>query len=474
MADIPYNKLELLIRRSASGDFRHFVFRGEDPAALPADLSALNYLTPVAIVNEVSVQNRAKLIDEVLVDDLLAADADGRRPFPLGFLPYVPSGAVFRVSISQASGTVDYEMSFGLDGVITSVSVSDGAGTVQGDPSNFLVLGQCLYVSKIILPDVYSLTAEYDSMFCVFLDDSLPMAGVSYNGPAAVGLRKPGLDVEVLFSQVSNATRLPSLRVAASGAQDGIVYYYRIVSMASDGRLAGVPSDLAVLRLDQPAENLSYGFDVLTEGGWVDGLVQWTAPTVDLLFDSADKPKLIDMAVPSPDISSVDIDKSSLVSSNRVILSFASPWALRAYARHYRTPLPLRFYVRDTFGNRSEFTDPYVGADCRIPVEKMVVLRKDVTQEAAPAAPIVYDDALVVKVWKRHGGVYHDPLSDPASVDDPDALSSVSLMSDSGVVESIRLHDVVGMMKLYNYTLYAVDAYGNRSEPAVVLVDTFV
>ncbi len=490
-------RIKLGIKTSENMNYTYNVYRSTSQQDLPDSLEVLSQLNPLMVVQESLLQKEATNVQEDITPDKSKAPRALKTPYKLSYDPLCSSIHNFVLSIKDIDTQVlaQYNIKFNNSGVIQSVTetITDGSTVttnlhINGD---FEILGSNIFIAETLLNGHKAVSASYYiKVINVYDDNEKLYDGIDYNGPVATGLSKPSVVRDIQEYQVAMNTKLPTFKIVCSGSDQGVVYYYRIVAEDTIGNVSE-PSPLFSMLLKQNPANIIYklegSFDV---GVKPDDEVVWKTLLQDAHhnieyifgqpgtaeFDSVGP--IVPETVPAFNAAQVNLDTSHVVSDNTLQIAIPNVWMENTPVYNSRKTLALRAIATDMFGNISDISDIVPSVDVDVPIERMVIVKKDVSMLVEnQAAPVALDDAnaTIIKDWVKVDGRYYDASVHTGFPTNLQLTNSpICLMTTESTFNTlITVDDSVAAGQILNYTIHIFDAYGKVATVSKV-VDTTV
>ena len=491
-------RIKLGIKTSEAMNYKYNIFRSTIQEALPDNLETLNSLNPVMVVEESLLQKEATNVQEDLVPDRSKATRGIKTPYKLSYEPLTSSIHNFTVGIKNMDTQVVQQFNLEFNNAETlskiTVTTTDGTSTLVEDCPlfNFEILSCNLYIAEQLLTgsDVRVSCGYYIKVVNVFDDNEKIINGIDYLGPVATGLSKPVILSDSEEYPIAINTKIPVLKIKCQGSDNGVIYFYRIVSEDTVGNISE-PSPLFSMMLRQSSENLKYKlegtFDI---GVKPDNEVEWTTiiskaihgyqyalgqPGTELF---SEKGAIVLPEVPKFLNTIVSVDSSHVVSDNILQITLPNVWKENDPIYNLRQTMSLRTITTDTYGNVSEISSIMNSIGVEVSIEQMILLKKEVSSEENPEAPISLEDinGIKIKEWVKVDGRYYNAALHtgfPTNLQLTNAPTCL-MTTDSAFDTLIISDDTVSVNQKYNYTFYIYDAYGNYSTVTKVIDTTII
>lgn len=500
-------RIKLSIKTSNDKHYKYLVYRSENQADLPADIDELRLLSPVLVVDEAAVMSHATFIQETLTPDKNKIPMTGKIPYTLTYAPAVTAIHTVKFIIQYTEpmaelgyATFDLEVLFDANGVMQEIRrhvIEDDSPlpvvTVYTGEDMLTILRKVdntFFISTDILGDVERVNAEYHiEVVTVYDNDQAIIDGITYHGPVAGGLHTPILTATPESDIVSNSTELPLYTISAGGTADGVIYYYRILAVDSTNNVSD-PSSLLATYLSQETSGYQYELQETELLNNVDIEASNWQPIVRLNDGQnilLGKPgtteyqsfgPIVPEEIPVFAADNVQIVLDDVVAYNKITFKIPNVWANNNPFYNKRNTKAYRVIAIDSHGLTSPHSNIIGHSSVSIPIEKMVILRKNVTDEIdenrqAPLSPLS-DGVTAIQEWIRRGGIYYDALAHGTlPVNIYTTTAPIALITEQSLFDDVLAIDPsVIPGQVYNYTIYLYDAYTNRSEPITLVVST--
>jgi len=487
-------RIRLGIKTSEHTNYQHHVFRSTRQTDLPDNLEVLAQLLPVVDVREALRNKDAAPVHENLFLDKTKAPREYRTPFKLTYDPLVSAAQEFVLHIlDTGTGAIQHlTLTFNNSGVIQAISsniVNNGTETPGVMETTFVeVINTNVYIAESLLLGSKSVSADYFiKVVTAFDDNELTYDGIDYHGPVATGLSAPNVIRSIVPIQVGVDANIPTMSVRCNGGDQGVVYFYRIVSEDTSGNISE-PSPLFSTLLRQDAANLTYKLEGSFDYGTIPNEeVVWETLINNALHDLSYNlgiPGDEDLGTPivRPEVPSflatdISVDQSRVVLDNRIELSIPNVWKENRADYNMRKTRALRAVARDMFGNISEISPVAATQSVLVPIERISCVKKDVSLMAeGRGEPVSIAEGALVKDWVRIDGRFYDgsTMYEPEWTTIMESVAAGKILTQTAsTLDRIGLMDFVAENQIWNYTFHIFDVYGNKTVVPLV-VDTTV
>ena len=327
---------------------------------------------------------------------------------------------------------------------------------------------------------------SFDGETIVVTDGSIAQAGVTYFGPEPNSIPvteyNPILELKEMKTIHSYC---PVLTLEPFDIKQHLVYYYSIMGVAGSQITHISKVNSVVLESDykqngireiQTCDNYTGSdedfFSVLALADW----------STNIVIGNMDDP-IAYSTFKHPFVSTVPIFSSDDISfNNKAIntlktqtLMLPNIWQIGNLIYNKRKLKSFR--VRNIYdGKYSAYSEPTFQSELEIPVDRMLIFRKEITTlaEGSVTIPTTELDALLLSIIRKDGSFYsasfrfyavNESMIDTTSQD-------VAIVSDSSAFDKFLIKSHALPNHSYLYTIYLQDQYGYYSQPLNIISRT--
>lgn len=485
-------RIKLNIKTSDRGDYTYHIFRDIDETKLPADAAELSQLTPIFELQEDIMEHTALLTADVIKVNKNKIPRDGRIPYELGYKPVIDSIHEINLECITPNGTEEILIEFDTAKEISRIIKRDFNGNPSVVPlENIEVINDNIYINYALIDTATEIQGQYYiSVVEVYDDDEVIVEGLEKFQGEAHGLPKPLPNFIEMQQSVAANTELTYFNISPSAGDEGLNYYYRMIAEDPLGNISE-PSNLLATLLSQAANEISYRLEVNEPGstnednGWQlfadnlkhDEFVSFGKKGTDNYINYG---KVFKDAKQKMLASEFEEDKSLINADSIYKLLVPNIWYDDDYQNKYLngSPLAFRLKVIDNLGEHSEPTDVFQIENTHVPLEKIVVYKKNVSGISIKDEPITDEDvangdATILHTFIKKGGIYHDIVTH-----DSEPLNQEFVDGNITIIDSLCDYLKIGAKdascfpgQTYNYTVRIFDAFEEGSEGTVTVVD---
>lgn len=352
-------------------------------------------------------------------------------------------------------------------------------------------IGKVKNLLPVIVLDeaTYPISAMEDDHYVIY-DSPENVNGVIYNGPQPTAIPVNEYEINYNAKMLNEYTSYNVVKVNPLQLEyAGTLYYYSIIGVDTENSLVTHISRVKAEILSSDYVNMGtreiqycneYSgtptdvWEPLTVVDWSTNIVfgdvsdissytRFGSPFVDeiKIFNAND----------------VIIDTRCVINFNHVTLSIPNIWRMNNQKYNYRKlkSFRIRNIYDEHYGDWSEPTYPSV---LPVSIEKLIVLRKDVTRLTSEARqqPISLEnlnDTLVYTIIRRNGKFYtSEDISlnyNRYTLNEDEGNKAV--YSEGSIQPEIVFNFHANGNTVYNYTFYLEDVYGKYSAPTSVIVE---
>ena len=243
---------------------------------------------------------------------------------------------------------------------------------------------------------------------------------------------------------------------------EGSIYYYGTVAMQYGSPVSQMEISSAVLKQDEEQIN---------------SLIHMEDETPLKTFQkevSLKKDEICESKVPGIAEEDIGYDLDDIIISNDVIINLPNIWYDVNKIYNYRPYLPL--YISAVSGQAtSQPTKLFSQEDyAYIPLEKIEILRKDITDSPEDTLPDEEGGPLIhlVKVLLLKDGAYFERGYEKFPLNVMDKNNLICVFNENNKRNTLSVSDKVEHEKIYKYTIRTFDRFKKSSEPSVLILRT--
>ena len=462
---------------SSNKDMKHYVFRSKDKKIEKTIEEFVNNQTPVGMINE--AEDTDLLENSNLKNITMSIEENPKKneDFSALTLPFefCKPGSVFNIEIkNKIHAEMCTTLTFYL-GINNIFKVERKIGdeieiiTDQSYISEHFKLTEnknCILINKNIFNNCVA--AFFGKMEVYYYYDDGTKFDSDCNPSVAHGIYKPIINIIETKDYLSFYQEEKNRKN---------IYYYNVVSKLSDSTISEI-SNTQVCEVSEPAENIEYKIQStnfyytkpeLEDSDWED--VEITNPLNEIKIYKKD---LVGEIIPTENFA-IYANDDNLKLQNERELKVTNIW------NPYNRKLMLRdkkvFRAINSMGDIKQISD-LIEFDDReeVLIDKILILKKDVTEAADKTAPIALNDgdAETLKIFVRQGGIYYKDFflnnDNTNDYDEPVPSYIISAVTLDSRFPLLVTKDNCIYGNKYNYTVYLYDELGKTSDPISVVL----
>ena len=464
---------------SSSKDMTHYIFRSKDKSIDKTIEEFVNKQTPVGMINEKDDTDFLKTIQLKNVTMSIEENPRSNYDFNALSLPFefCIAGKNFDIEIKNsihADEFTVYKFYIGVNTIFKIEKTSNGNTEIITDQDyiskNFKLNENknCILINRGLFNHcVASFTGDVEVYY--YYDDG-KKSDAECNPSASHGVYKP------VINMIDAQDYIAFYQEAESRKN---VYFYNVVSKLSDGTISEI-SNTQSCEIAEPADTIEYKLqstdlyytkEELEEDDWKDVGKTKATPLDEIRVAKKD---LVSNIIPTENFK-IYANDDNLRLQNLRELKITNIWNVENRKLMLRDKKTFR--AVNTCGDIVQIGDTITFKDRQeIMIDKILILKKNVTEEANPAEPIALNDkkAETLKIFVRQGGIYYKDFflnnNNTNDYDEPVPHYIVSAVTlDSRFPMLITKDDCI-FGNRYNYTVYLYDELGKTSDPISVVL----
>ena len=485
-------RIKLNIKTSDRGDYTYHIFRDTDETKLPANAVELSQLTPAFELQEDIMEHTALLTGDLIKLNKNKIPREGRIPYQLDYKPVIDEIHEIILEVIVPNGTESFLITFKETKEIKKIIRTDIYGNESLIPNeNIEVINENIYINYALIDTASEITAKYYiEIVEVFDDDEVIVQGLNKMQGEAHGLPKPIPNFMEMQHTLAANTEMTYLNLSPTAGDVGLNYYYRMIAQDPLGNISE-PSNLLATMLSQDVNEIAYKLE-WNDPNSTNEDNNWRTFATDLKHDElisfgrkgtenyTKYGKVFEDIKQSMAPEEFDQDRTKINTDSIFSMLIPNIWYDDEFLNKYKKGKSLAFRVRviDNLGEQSEPSDVFEMNNTNVPLEKIVVYRKNVSGETIKDAPITHEevsngDAMVHHVFIKKGGIYYDPIIHADTpINQEFADGDITLIDGTCDYIKIGFKDEQCFPgQAYNYTTYIFDAFEESSEGTVVVVN---
>lgn len=340
-----------------------------------------------------------------------------------------------------------------------------------------------------------TLCKKEDGIYTVYdnINKTNDIAGVTYLGPEPVLIPTTEYESEISFVQYNKNTYSPIITLKPLETDySGTLYYYSVIGVDDENDLITHLSKVSAVLMQSDYQNNGSReiFSCENYTGMPDD--EWNSvATIDwqseIQIGDTDNPIAINRfgypfsnTVPIFKQDEVKVNNRHVSLFNQITINVPNIW--RGNNKEYNFRKLKSYKIRNVHEEKyGDFSIPTYQSEMPISMEKMVVLRKNVTSLSSEDQLIPCDLNKIGEEIEnpltiiRKNGVYYN-IREHGILNTNKYLipseDTIAVFSESSVQSDISMVFQVEQNKTYNYTFYLFDVYGKKSNPLVILAET--